>query len=95
MNKEIKSEDIIFNYFKQMCDEKDDLKCVELGKNWIELMKTNLTRMENNLKDVDKVKYKDDIQKNRQHLNELKDKNSTEWRKYAKQCMIEISENKK
>ncbi|MDB3986744.1 hypothetical protein N9421_00430 [bacterium] len=95
MNKEIKSEDIIFNYFKQMCDEKDDLKCVELGKNWIELMKTNLTRMENNLKDVDKVKYKDDIQKNRQHLNELKDKNSTEWREYAKQCMIEISENKK
>ena len=95
MNKEIKSEDIIFNYFKQMCDEKDDLKCVELGKNWIELMKTNLTRMENNLKDVDKVKYKDDIQKNRLHLNELKDKNSTEWREYAKQCMIEISENKK
>ena len=95
MNKEIKSEDIIFNYFKQMCDEKDDLKCVELGKNWIELMKTNLTRMENNLKDVDKVKYKDDIQKDRQHLNELKDKNSTEWREYAKQCMIEISENKK
>ena len=95
MNKEIKFEDIIFNYFKQMCDEKDDLKCVELGKNWIELMKTNLTRMENNLKDVDKVKYKDDIQKNRQHLNELKDKNSTEWREYAKQCMIEISENKK
>ena len=95
MNKEIKSEDIIFNYFKQMCDEKDDLKCVELGKNWIELMKTNLTRMENNLKDVDKVKYKDDIQKNKQHLNELKDKNSTEWREYAKQCMIEISENKK
>ena len=95
MNKEIKSEDIIFNYFKQMCDEKDDLKCVQLGKNWIELMKTNLTRMENNLKDVDKVKYKDDIQKNRQHLNELKDKNSTEWREYAKQCMIEISENKK
>ena len=95
MNKEIKSEDIIFNYFKQMSDEKDDLKCVELGKNWIELMKTNLTRMENNLKDVDKVKYKDDIQKNRQHLNELKDKNSTEWREYAKQCMIEISENKK
>ena len=95
MNKEIKSEDIIFNYFKQMCDEKDDLKCVELGKNWIELMKTNLTRMENNLKDVDKVKYKDDIQKNRQHLNELKDKNSTEWREYANQCMIEISENKK
>ena len=95
MNKEIKSEDIIFNYFKQMSDEKDDLKCVELGKNWIELMKTNLTRMENNLKDVDKVKYKDDIQKNKQHLNELKDKNSTEWREYAKQCMIEISENKK
>ena len=95
MNKEIKSEDIIFNYFKQMFDEKDDLKCVELGKNWIELMKTNLTRMENNLKDVDKVKYKDDIQKNKQHLNELKDKNSTEWREYAKQCMIEISENKK
>ena len=63
MNKEIKSDDVIFNFFKQMCDEKDDLKCVELGNSWIESMKINLTRMEENLKDVDKIKYIENIKK--------------------------------
>ena len=95
MTNEIKSDDVIFNFFKQMCDEKDDLKCVELGNSWIESMKTNLTRMEINLKEVDKIKYKEDIQKNRKHLNSLKDKTSAEWREYATQCMVEIMENKK
>ena len=32
MKAEIKSDDVIFNFFKQICDEKDDVKCVELGK---------------------------------------------------------------
>ena len=95
MTKEIKSDNVIFNFFKQMCDEKDDLKCVELGNSWIESMKTNLTRMEANLKEVDKIKYIEDIKKNREHLNALKDKTSAEWRKYATLCMIEIMENKK
>ena len=94
MTKEVKSDDIIFNFFKQICDEKDDLKCMELGNSWIKSMKTNLTRMEENLKEVDKIKYKKDIQKNREHLNGLKEKTSTEWREYATQCMIDIMENK-
>ena len=95
MTKEIKSDDVIFNFFKQMCDEKNDLKCVKLGNSWIESMKTNLTRMETNLKEVDKIKYIEDIKKNREHLNGLKDKTSAEWREYATLCMIEIMENKK
>ena len=93
MTKKIKSDDIIFNFFKQICDEKDDLKCVELGNNWIKAMKTNLTRMEKNLKEVDKIKYKDDIKKNKEHLDNLINKTSDEWRDYATQCMIEITEN--
>ena len=95
MTKEIKSDDVIFNFFKQMCDEKNDLKCVKLGNSWIESMKTNLIRMEENLKEVDKIKYIEDIKKNREHLNGLKDKTSAEWREYATLCMIEIMENKK
>ena len=35
MKKEIKSDDVIFNFFKQICDEKDDIKCTELGNSWI------------------------------------------------------------
>ena len=31
VNKSIKTDDIIFNFFKQICDEKDDEKCIELG----------------------------------------------------------------
>ena len=95
MTKEIKSDDVIFNFFKQMCDEKNDLKCVKLGNSWIESMKTNLIRMEENLKDVDKIKYIEDIKKNRDHLDGLKDKTSAEWREYATLSMIEIMENKK
>ena len=94
MNTSIKTEDVIFNFFKEICDEKDDIKCLELGKNWINAMETNLSNMEKNLNGADKLKYKDDIQSNRDHLNSLKNKNSSEWREYATQCMIEIINQK-
>ena len=61
MNNSIKSDDIIFNFFKQICDEKDDEKCVELGNSWIKAMETNLKNMEANLDEQDKIKHKDDI----------------------------------
>ena len=94
MNTSIKTDDVIFNFFKEICDEKDDVKCLELGKNWIHAMETNLSNMEKNLNGADKLKYKDDIQSNRDHLNSLKNKNSSEWREYATQCMIEIMNQK-
>ena len=95
MSNAVKTDDVIFNFFKQICDEKDDKKCVELGNNWINAMETNLNNMEANLEDEDKIKHKNDIQKNRQHLDSLKNKNSSEWREYATKCMIEIMDNKK
>ena len=94
MSKAVKTDDIIFNFFKQICDEKDDKKCIELGNSWINAMETNLNKMEINLNDQDKIKYKEDIQNNRNHLNSLKGKDSSEWREYATKCMIEIMENK-
>ena len=57
-------------------------------------METNLSKMESNLNGADKLKHKDDIQSNRDHLNSLKKKSSSEWREYATQCMIEIMNNK-
>ena len=95
MSNSIKIDDVIFNFFKQICDEKDDQKCVELGNNWIDAMEKNLTNMEANLDENDKIKYKEDIQNNRNHLNSLKGKTSSEWRDYATKCMIEILDNKK
>ena len=94
MNKSIKTDDVILNFFKQICDEKNDEKCVELGKSWIHAMETNLSSIEENLNGADKFKHKDDIQSNRDHLNSLKSKNSSEWREYATQCMVEIMNNK-
>ncbi len=94
MNNPIKTDDVIFNFFKQICDEKDDKKCVELGNDWINAMESNLAKMEANLEEKDKIKHKDDIQNNRDHLNSLKEKNSSEWREYATKCMIEIMDNK-
>ena len=94
MSNSVKTDDIIFNFFKQICDEKDDQKCIELGNNWIKAMETNLTNMEANLEENEKIKHKDDIQNNRDHLNNLKGKNSTEWREYATKCMIEIMDSK-
>ena len=94
MNKSIKTDEVIFNFFKQICDEKDEKKCVELGNNWINAMETNLTNMESNLNEKDKIKHKEDIQNNRNHLNSLKGKSSCEWKEYATKCMIEIMANK-
>ena len=94
MSNSVKTDDVIFNFFKQICDEKDDKKCVELGNEWINAMELNLNNMEKNLDEKDKIKYKDDIQSNRNHLNSLKEKNSSEWREYATKCMIEIIDNK-
>ena len=37
---------------------------------------------------------KNDIKNNRDHLDSLKGKSSTEWREYATKCMIEIMDNK-
>ena len=45
MNNSVKTDDVIFNFFKQICDEKDDKKCVELGNNLINAMETNLAKM--------------------------------------------------
>ncbi|MDC0328335.1 hypothetical protein OAN08_02240 [Candidatus Pelagibacter sp.] len=95
MNKEIKADDVIFNFFQQICDEKDDLKCVELGNSWINAMETNLTNMENNLAELDKAKHQENINSNKQHLNSMKGKSGSEWREYATQCMIEILDNKR
>ncbi|MDB9811022.1 hypothetical protein OAB95_01045 [Candidatus Pelagibacter sp.] len=94
MSKEIKSDDIIFNFFKQICDEKNDNKCVELGNSWIAAMETNLSNIEANLEETDKIKHKENIENNKQHLNSLKDKKAEEWREYATQCLVEILDNK-
>ena len=94
MNSSVKTDDVIFNFFKQICDEKDDQKWVELGKSWIKAMENNLSNLESNLDGADKLKHKDDIQSNRDHLDSLKGKTSSEWRDYATQCMVEILSNK-
>ena len=94
MSNQIKSDDIIFNFFKQICDEKNDKKCVELGNNWINTMETNLINMEKNLEETDRIKYKVNINNNKQHLDSLKGKTAIEWREYATQCMVEILDHK-
>ena len=95
MKKNIDTDQIIFNYFKQICDEKDDEKCIKLGNSWINAMEKNLDNMESNLDNADRLKFEDDIRNNRDHLNSLKNKTSSEWREYATQCMIEIMDSKK
>ena len=94
MNYSVKTDDVIFNFFKQICDEKDEHKCVELGNSWIKAMETNLSNMEANLDEKDRIKHKEDIQNNRDHLNGLKGKTSAEWKEYATKCMIEIMDSK-
>ena len=94
MTNAIKTDDVIFNFFKQICDEKNNEKCVELGNNWINAMEMNLKNIEANLDEKDKIKHREDIKNNRNHLNSLKGKNSSEWREYATKCMIEIMDNK-
>ena len=94
MNNSVKTDDVIFNFFKQICEEKDEHKCVELGNSWIKAMETNLSNMEANLDQKDRIKHKEDIQNNRDHLNGLKGKTSAEWKEYATKCMIEIMDSK-
>tara|TARA_B100001121_G_C18122325_1_gene359547 strand:- start:36 stop:323 length:288 start_codon:yes stop_codon:yes gene_type:complete len=94
MKNSIKTDDVILNFFKQICDEKDDKKCVELGNNWIKAMETSLKNMEASLGQEDRIKHQEDIQNNLNHLNSLKGKNSSEWREYATKCMVEIIDNK-
>ena len=94
MNNSVKTDEVILNFFKQICDEKDDKKCVELGNNWINAMEINLKNMEANLDEKDKIKHKEDIQNNCNHLNSLKYKNLSEWWEYTTKCMIEIMDNK-
>ena len=78
MKKDIKADDVIFNFFKQICDEKNDDKCVELGNSWINAMETNLGNMEANLEGEDRIKHKKDIDSNKEHLNSMKDKTAIE-----------------
>ena len=94
MSKEIKTDDVIFNFFQQISDEKDDKKCVELGNGWLNAMETNLTKMEKNLEIVDKVKHQKNIVSNKKLLNGLKGKSAKAWREYATQCMVEILDHK-
>ena len=94
MNTAIKTDDVIFNFFKQICDEKNDTKCVELGNSWVKSMEVNLDKIEKKLEEPDRIKHKDNIDSNKKHLNELKDKTASEWREYATQCMIEILDHK-
>ena len=94
MNNSVKTDDVIFNFFKQICDEKDEHKCVELGNSWIKAMEANLSNLEANLDEKDRIKHKEDIQNNRDHLNGLKGKTSAEWKEYATKCMIEIMDSK-
>ena len=95
MNNQIKTDDVIFNFFKQICDEKNDDKCIKLGESWIKAMEKNLDTMEINLDKADKLKFSEDIRNNRDHLNSLKNNNASEWREYATKCMVEIMDNKK
>ena len=94
MSTQMKSDDVIFKFFKEICDEKNDEKCVELGNNWIKAMEKNLDTMQSNLGETDRIKYKKNIESNKQHLNSLKDKTASEWREYATQCMVEIIDHK-
>ncbi|MBT7076410.1 MAG: hypothetical protein HN930_01685 [Pelagibacterales bacterium] len=95
MSNEMKNDDVIFNYFKLICDEKYDIKCVALGNDWITAMENNILSMEKSLNEVDKLKYSEDINNNKQYLENLKIKSASEWREYATQCMVEIVDNKK
>ena len=72
MKNSVKTDDVIFNFFKQICDERDDKKCVELGNSWINAMELNLDNIEKNLDEKSINKHKDDIRNNRIILKVLK-----------------------
>lgn len=95
MSNEMKNDDVIFNYFKLICDEKDDIKCKALGSDWITAMENNILSMEKDLDESDKIKHAEDIENNKQYLESLKKKSAFEWREFATQCMVEIVDNKK
>ncbi|MDB3955158.1 hypothetical protein N9423_03590 [Alphaproteobacteria bacterium] len=95
MSNEMKNDDVIFNYFKLICDEKDDIKCKALGSDWITAMENNILSMEKDLEESDKIKHAEDIENNKQYLESLKNKSASEWREFATQCMVEIVDNKK
>lgn len=95
MSNEMKNDDVIFNYFKLICDEKDDIKCKALGSDWITTMENNILSMEKDLEESDKIKHAEDIENNKQYLESLKNKSASEWREFATQCMVEIVDNKK
>ena len=95
MSNEMKNDDVIFNYFKLICDEKDDIKCKALGSDWITAMENNILSMEKDLDESDKIKHAEDIENNKQYLESLKKKSASEWREFATQCMVEIVDNKK
>ena len=95
MSNEMKNDDVIFNYFKLICDEKDDIKCKALGSDWITAMENNILSMEKDLEESDKIKHAEDIENNKQYLESLKNKSASEWRVFATQCMVEIVDNKK
>jgi len=62
--------------------EKTDEHCIIFSQ-WHDLLET-----------VGKILNENNIKNNRDHLNSLKNKNSSEWREYATQCMAEIMDNK-
>ena len=95
MSNEMKNDDVIFNYFKLICDEKDDIKCKALGSDWITAMENNILSMEKDLEESDKIKHAEDIENNKQYLESLKNQSASEWREFATQCMVEIVDNKK
>ena len=95
MSNEMKNDDVIFNYFKLICDEKDDIKCKALGSDWITAMENNILSMEKDLDESDKIKHAEDIENNKQYLENLKNKSASEWREFATQCMVEIVDNRK
>ena len=68
----MKNDDVIFNYFKLICDEKDDVKCVSLGNDWIIAMEKNILSIEQDLDEPDKIKHTEDIKNNKQYLKALK-----------------------
>lgn len=58
-------------------------------------MKINLSKLEEKLRSTDKLKHKDNIQSNRDHLRSLKNKTSIKWKDYVTRYMIDILNSKR
>ena len=90
MKNSVKTDDVIFNFFKQICDEKNDEKCVELGKNWISAMEMNLKNMESNLDETDKLKPGDLLMMdNHRLLHGRTEYNANEGNRFLQGCYID------